>query len=471
MSLYGAMQTGVAGLSAYSNALSVASANIANVNTIGYKAATSDFNTLLASAVTSGNAGSSTLVSNTGQSVSEQGLMKSTTSDTDLAISGNGFFVVSSSTADTTARAYTRAGNFTPDSAGYLKNSAGLYLLGWQLDANGNVPSDRNDMTLVNANSLTGKAEATTTASAKINLQSSTDINTAAATYSVVNVPGDPAATPPVPAIPIKDVANGGVTADFQRTIKVNDSQGGQQPLQLSYVKTGANTWAYEVSYQGDASNLNASSSLVGATPALVQYGTVTFNSDGTLAGVTSHDSSGALVNSTDGKFNVSIPWNPTTSGLNPQSIAMNFGSLNGSDGVTQFDNPSNMASSQVNGALFGSLSGVTIDKDGIITAQFTNGLSQKVYKIPLATFANVDGLTQISGNAFTTSVKSGSPTINEANLGGAGTLQSKNLEESTVDLATEFTDLITTQRAYSAASKIVTTASTMLDELLQMAR
>lgn len=447
MSLYGAMMTGVAGLNAYSNALSVASANIANVNTTGYKAATSDFNTLLASA-SADNAGSATVTSQTGQNVSEQGLLSSTSSTTDLAVSGDGFFVVTSSTSDTTSRAYTRAGNFTTDSSGYLKNSAGNYLLGWSLDANGNVPSDRNTMSLINTSSLTGKAEATTKASAKINLQSSTATNSSAATY----------------AVGTNDVTSGGVTADFQRTINVYDSQGGQQPFQLSFVKTAANTWQYEVNYQGTASNV--SSTLVAGEPTLVQYGTVTFNSDGTLKDIT--DSTGVSTGS--GSFNINVPWS-TTSGLASQTIAMNFGALNSSDGVTQFDNSSNMASSTVNGALFGSLSGVSIDKDGIITAQFSNGLSQKVYKIPLATFQNPDGLTQISGNSFTTSVKSGSPTINEANLGGAGTIESKNLEGSTVDLATEFTDLITTQRAYSAASKIVTTASTMLDDLLQMMR
>lgn len=458
MSLYGAMMTGVAGLSAYSNSLSVASANIANVNTVGYKTATSDFSTLLASAANGSNAGSATVVSNTGQNVADQGLLQTTGSATDLAISGNGFFVVSGSTTDTTSRAYTRAGNFTTDSNGYLKNSAGLYLLGWKLDANGNVPSDRNDMNLINANSLTGKAEASTTMTAQINLQSSTKVNSNAGSYAASGAP------------PFS-VTSGDVTADFQRTINVYDSQGGQQPLQLSFVKTGANTWQYEVSYQGAASNLNSGSALVSATPSLVQYGTVAFNADGTLASVTSHDSSGASVASTDGKFNINIPWDPTTSGLQPQSISMNMGSLNSSEGLTQFDNSSNMASSNVNGALFGSLSGVSVDKNGIITAQFSNGLSQKVYKIPLATFANADGLTQISGNAFQTSTSSGSPTINEANLGGAGTIASKSLEGSTVDLATEFTNLITTQRAYSAASKIVTTSSTMLDDLLQMAR
>jgi len=452
MSLYGAMMTGVAGLTAYSNSLSVASANIANVNTVGYKTATSDFNTLLASA-TSGtsNAASATVVSNTGQNVSEQGLLQSTSSTTDMAISGNGFFVVSASTADTTSRAYSRAGNFSADSNGYLKNSAGMYLLGWALDANGNVPSDRNDMSLINANSLTGKAEATTTASAQINLQSSTVAETA--TYN----PGD---------MSVASTAANYITPDFQRTINVYDSQGGQQPLQLSFVKTAANTWQYEVTYTGSSSNIDTTATAISGTSVL-QYGTVSFNSDGTLKDVST--SSGAAATPT-GTFDISIPWS-TASGLQSQTISMDLGTVGSSTGVTQFDNSSNMASSTVNGALFGSLSGVTVDKDGIITAQFSNGLSQKVYKIPLATFANPDGLTQTSGNSFQTSVASGSPTINEANLGGAGTIQSKNLEESTVDLATEFTDLITTQRAYSAASRIVTTASTMLDDLLQMAR
>ena len=449
MSLYGAMMTGVAGLSAYSNALSVASANIANVNTVGYKNATSDFSTLLASASTASDPASAGVVSSSGQNVSLQGLLQTTTSDTDLAISGNGFFVVSQSPSDTSSRAYTRAGNFSTDSSGYLKNSAGFYLLGWQLDANGNVPSDRNDMQTINANNLTGKAEATTKISAQINLQASTAAETA--TY-------DTTATPPT------CMANGTITPDFQRTINVYDSQGGQQPMQLSFVKTAANTWNYEVTYQGAAANITPANA---SLPSLVSSGTCTFNSDGTLASITP---SGGTA-STDGSVDVTVPWDSTTSGLQPQTVNLSFGSFNSSKGLTQFDNPSTMASSTVNGALFGSLSGIAIDKEGVVTAQFSNGLSQKVYKIPLATFSNPDGLSQVSGNAYLTSSKSGSPTISEADLGAAGTIASKNLEESTVDLATEFTSLITTQRAYSAASKIVTTASTMLDDLLAMAR
>jgi len=466
------MMTGVAGLSAYSNALSVASANIANVNTIGYKNATADFSTLLASASANADTSSGSVMASAGQNVQQQGLLQTTSSTTDLAISGNGFFVVAPSSNDPSTRAYTRSGSFTADANGYLKNASNMYLLGWRLDANGSVPSDRNNMTLINANSLTGKAEATTKVTAQLNLQRSTATETTG--YNL-------AATPPVsmaPTVTAGVTSPGTITADFQRTINVYDSQGGQQPLQVSFVKTGANTWNYEVTYQGDVSTITPPNAKV---PSLIANGTATFNPDGTLASITPASGTGVAISpnpSIDGAFNITIPFNDATvtpplknSGLLPQTVNMNFGPLNSSVGLTQFDSASNLSSSTVNGALFGSLTGVTVDKDGIVTAQFSNGLSQKVYKIPLATFANPDGLSSISGNAYTPSNKSGSPTISEANLGAAGTISAKNLEGSTVDLATEFTNLITTQRAYSAASKIVTTASTMMDELLQMAR
>jgi flagellar hook protein FlgE len=455
MSLYGAMMTGVAGLDAYSNALSVAAANIANVNTVGYKTATSNFSTLLASASTAADPSTAGVVATSGQNVVQQGLLQPSNSPTDLAISGSGFFVVAQTPSDTAARAYTRAGNFTSDPNGYLKNTAGLYLLGWQLDANGGVPSDRNDMVPINVNSLTGKAEASTTMQIQANLQASTAIYSGPPAY-------DPYGSPP------HSIANGDVKPQFQRTINVYDSQGGSQPLQLSFVKTGANTWQYEVSYQGKPGNLTTNTALLPAIDG--GTGTVEFTSDGTLKSVTP-TGTGAPAAANDGTFQITIPWNSATSGLQTQKIKIELGTPNGSDGVTQFDNASTMVSSTVNGALFGSLSGITVDSDGVITAQFSNGLSQKVYKIPLATFANPDGLSEASGNAYLTSIQSGSPTITEADLGGAGTIQSKNLEGSTVDLATEFTNLITTQRAYSAASRIVTTASTMLDDLLAMAR
>ncbi|HEY2069076.1 MAG TPA: flagellar hook protein FlgE [Rhizomicrobium sp.] len=444
MSLYGALMTGVAGLTANSQALSVASSNIANVNTVGYKTGEADFSTLLASAMGSGDVSSAGVVSTTTQNVTQQGLLNSTGIATDLAISGNGFFVVSQQPGTAGAsqsQLYTRAGDFTPDANGDLQNSAGLYLQGWPLDGSGNVPTDRNDLTAINVNNLSGKAEATTTMSVQANLQSST---TATSPYN----PGD--------------MTSGAVTPDFQRTINVYDSQGGTQPLQVSYLKTGANQWSYEVSYQGDASNLSSTNT----PPNLIASGTMTFNNDGSLANV---QPTGSTSTTATGSVDVGIPWDSTTSGLAPQTISLNMGTVGGTDGVTQFDSASALVSSSVNGALFGSVSGVSIDSNGFVTANFTNGLSQKIYKLPIATFTNPDGLAAVSGNAYQVSQDSGTPTIGEANTGGAGTLQSGALEGSTVDLATEFTNLITTQRAYEASTRIITTASDMLDQLLQM--
>jgi len=444
MSLYGAMMTGVAGLDANSKALSVASSNIANVNTIGYKTATSNFATLLASAAGTSDSSSAGVVATSGQNVTQQGLLTSTSSATDLAISGNGFFVVSADSSDTGTLEYTRAGNFSTDSTGNLKNANGLYLLGWALDSSGNTPTNPSDLTTINVNNLSGRAEASANISIQANLQASATTDSSYTTG---------------------DMAAGTVTPDFQRTINVYDSQGGTQPLVYSYVKTGANTWGYEVTYSGDSSNLDSS-----VTNNLVDSGTITFNSDGSLAGVTSTDSSGTTTTSTTGSVSFSIPWS-SSSGLSSQDLKVDMGTIGKTDGITQYDTASTLTSANVDGAVYGSVSGLSIAADGTVSANFSNGLTQAVFKIPLATFTNPNGLAAVSGNAYTATPDSGTAVVNAANSGGAGTLQSSELEGSTVDLATEFANLITTQRAYSASAKIVTTASTMLDDLLQMTR
>ncbi|MDE2134813.1 MAG: flagellar hook protein FlgE [Alphaproteobacteria bacterium] len=438
MSLYGAMMTGVAGLSANSTALSVASSNIANVNTVGYKTATSDFATLLAAAAGTSDPSSAGVVATAGQNVTQQGLLTTTSSSTDMAISGNGLFIVSQTPSTAGINEYTRAGSFTSDASGNLKNSSGLYLLGWKLDTSGKPPTNPNDLSLINVNNLSGKAVASGKIGLQANLQASA---TTVGTYNVAT----------------NNMASGAVTPDFQRTVSIDDSQGGTQPLELSFVKTAANTWAYEVSYRGAAGNIT------GSNP--IGSGTMTFNSDGSLANVVPTGGSGTPAT---GTISLTVPWS-AASGLSSQALSVNMGTVGATDGFTQYDTASTLTSANVDGAVYGSVSGISISSDGTVSANFSNGLSQAVFKIPLATFANPDGLAEVSGNAYTTTPDSGTPIVNVASTGGAGTIQSKELEGSTVDLATEFTNLITTQRAYSACSRIVTTASQMLDELLQM--
>jgi flagellar hook protein FlgE len=265
-------------------------------------------------------------------------------------------------------------------------------------------------------------------------------------------------------------MAGGQVTPDFQRTINIDDSQGGTQPLQFSFVKlnTPVNTWAYEVTYGGTpASNVTTAANLP------IASGNITFNSDGSLANVVPTGGTGTPAS---GSISFDVPWS-ATSGLLPQPpasqtgqpLTVNMGTTGKTNGLTQFNTASTLTSAAVDGAVYGSVTGLAISTDGTVLANFSNGFSQAVFKVPLATFANPDGLAEVSGNAYTTTPDSGAPVVNAASSGGAGTINSKELEGSTVDLATEFTSLITTQRAYSACSRIVTTASQMLDELLQM--
>ena len=433
MSLYGALNIGVAGLSANSQALSATSSNIANVNTVGYKEATASFSTFLNATGGTGANSSAGVAVSIGQDLTTQGLPTATSSNTDLSISGNGFFVVSSNADGTGTQEYTRAGSFTPDVNGNLVNAAGLYLMGYKLDSAGNVPTDASDLSLVNTSSISGAAEATSTLSIQANLNSQSTVDS---TYTA------------------GDMTSGAVSPDFTRTVNVYDSQGGSQPVTFSFIKTGANQWAYEASYAGSASNLTSS--------APISEGTVSFNSDGTLANV-----NGASPAS--GDVSLTIPWKTSTSGLDPQTISLSLGTVGGSDGLTQADAASVLNGTNIDGTPYGSVTGVTVAADGTVTAQFSNGLTQNVYKVPVATFTNPDGLGQMSGNAYAATQSSGAANINLADSGAAGSIQSKSLEGSTVDLATEFTNLITTQRAYSACARIITTADQMLQELEQL--
>ncbi len=433
MSLYGSLNIGVAGLTANSAALSATSSNIANVNTVGYKQATASFHTFLNAENGVGNNASAGVAVSVGQDITTQGLPTTTSSNTDLSISGNGFFVVASNADGTGTRAYTRAGSFNPDVNGNLVNAAGFYLLGYKLDSAGNVPTDASALSLVNTSSISGAAQATSRLTIQANLQAQSTVD---AGYTA------------------GDMTSGTVAPDFTRTVNVYDSQGGSQPLTFSFIKTAANTWAYETSYAGDPANLTATGP--------ISTGTIAFNSDGTLANV-----NGASPAS--GDVALTIPWKLSTSGLDPQTVSLNLGTVGGSNGLTQADAPSVLNGTNIDGTPYGSVTGVTVDKDGTVTAQFSNGLSQDVYKVPLATFTNPNGLGQMSGNAYAVTKASGAPNINLAASGTAGSIQSKSLEGSTVDLATEFTNLITTQRAYSACARIITTADQMLQQLEQL--
>jgi flagellar hook protein FlgE len=432
MSLYGALLTGVAGLSAQSEALSVSSSNIANVDTIGYKASQTEFATVLASSI-GGSASEAGVTATPTQNVTQAGLLQSASSPTDLAISGSGFFVTSQSTTNTANQFYTQAGDFAPDGNGNLLNSSGYYLLGYPVTTTGGTSTVSNTLTPVNVSALSGQAEASTSLTLQANLESTSTVD---ASYN----PGDMAA--------------GNVQPDFTRTVNVYDSQGGSQPLSFSFVETGPNTWAYEASYQGNPANMSATNPIA--------EGTMTFNTDGTLA------NADASASPATGNVSITIPWS-ASSGLASQTLSVNMGTVGSSNGMTQFDSPSTLTNATPNGASVGSLTGVSVGTNGDVTAQYSNGLNTVIYQIPIATFANPDGLTPVSGTAYQSSNNSGAAILNTPGTGAAGSIKSSELENSTVDINKEFTSLITSQNAYSAAARIITTADQMLQTLDQI--
>jgi flagellar hook protein FlgE len=183
----------------------------------------------------------------------------------------------------------------------------------------------------------------------------------------------------------------------------------------------------------------------------------MTFNTDGTLA-------------TPSGNVSITVPF-VAASGLSAQPISFNFGTAGKADGFTQFDTTSTLYGSDINGTLYGGLSGVRVDESGFVIALFTNGIETPLYKLPMATFTNPDGLGPLNGDAYRQSVESGPPSLKSAAESGAGKISNQAVEQSTVDIAKEFSDMIVIQRAYSAASKIITTADEMLDELTRLKR
>lgn len=437
-----ALAAGVSGLQAFTEGVGVIADNITNVNTIGYKETRSRFSTLVTetAALSSYSPGGVRAFSQT--LVSKQGLLQPSGSQTDLSIDGAGFFVVRNSDTANDASGefiYTRAGAFTQDADGFFQNTAGHYLMGWPLDSSGNIPSNQNDQSLlepININTLNGFGDATSSVALRANLQAST--TAFAGVYAVGNM------------------AAGTVTPDFETNLQIFDSLGRSHTVVFSALKNGPNTWAYELTFD-DASVLDGGTH----TNGLIGSGNLVFNSDGTLnlGSSTLNDvfAGGAVTLPTG---NLTFDYLDTGDTLvQDGSVNINFGTNGEANGFSQFDSISTLISSNADGASFDNVNGVSIGEDGIVTALFDNGLALDVFQLPVAIFQNPDGLTRRQGNAFGISDFSGDFALQQAGFGGAGNVAPNSLEQSTVDLANEFSELIKVQRAFSASTRIITTS------------
>ncbi len=255
-------------------------------------------------------------------------------------------------------------------------------------------------------------------------------------------------------------MASGALTPQFETTIGVFDSQGNTRNLNFAFVKNGAqpNQWLAEI-FASPASDTDPNA-IQNGIPAnsngLVAAGTVAFNTDGSL-----NTAATTLPTTLD------IQWAPSL-GVSNSSIALNLGSNGQTNGLTQFDSASAKIQSPVNGNAVGTISSLSVANDGMLSATFSNGTTQNLYQIPIATFQDENGLANGNGESYSLTPQSGTVNLNVAGQGGAGTINGGQLESSTVDLATQFTNLIIAQQAYSASGKVIATGSQMLTTLEQ---
>jgi flagellar hook protein FlgE len=257
-----------------------------------------------------------------------------------------------------------------------------------------------------------------------------------------------------------------GVKPDFEIQVPVSDSKGGQRTVTLSLIKgPGPNEWYAELRAKpGDLDN-NANGQ--------ISSGKITFTTDGKLnsvgnlfGGVTP---TAINIGASDPLATGTAPRWADGLGIDSQDIQIDLASAAG--GLTQFNSQSVVQSVNTNGTAFGNLTNIEVDDEGYVSAIFDNGVTRRIAQVAIATFSNPNGLKGVNGNAYRVTNESGTYSLKTPGQGGAGVIAPSTLEASTVDLSTEFTGLITTQRAYSASSKIITTADQMLEELLSIKR
>lgn len=441
MSLFAALNASVAGLRAQSAAIAAVSENIANTSTTAYKTREVSFQSLVTSTntVSSSNQIGGGVVYSSTQDLSSQGSIEVTSTVTNLAIEGSGFFVVSDDTeATTSGYMYTRNGNFSSDENGLLVNDEGVYLYGYPVDDEGNITAsnstDLSSLELIDIGSVSGTAQATTAVEFDMNLPADAEV-------------GD----------------------TFTTSFEVYDELGVSHTVVQTWEKTDANTWeaTFDDPYQtslGSGSTATGSIDLssVGGNP--VEF---VFNGDGTLSTI-----GGAAADA----FDVSITGLSTTTGADDVTFSLDLGTADESDGLTQFasdsDTPDiNISSIEQDGVRFGQLSGVDIDDDGLVTAVFDNGVRLPIYQVAIATFSNPAGLTNVSGTIYDENENAGNYVLNVPGEGNAGTVHSSSLEVSTTDSSTEFNKMIVAQQAYSSNAQVLSAVDEMFDTLLTAVR
>jgi flagellar hook protein FlgE len=418
----------LSGLNADSTALNTIANNLSNMNTTAFKSQTTNFSDLFYQQIgTSGSGdaiqqGEGVQVASNAVDFTQGSYNTSGTSASDVALDGNGFFVVSNGSGDL----YTRNGAFTQDTNGNLVTSDGLAVMGYPA-VNG-VVNTNAPLTAINI-PLTGQeqpAQATTSFTMTANLDSASAAG-----------------------------------ATFPGTVTVYDSLGAAHTATITYTQTGTNTWSYSAA-------LPVSDFTSGVSTPVT--GTMTFDSSGNLASVTPTGGVATPVGTAAGDISsIPLTFNGLADGAANLNISWNLLGASGTSTISQEDTASAQSASLANGYAAGVCSGFTIGSDGTVSATYSNGQTQAVGQLALANVSNLQGLTLQGNGNYATTQASGAASIGVAGNGGLGTIKDSALEESNVDISAQFSDLIVAQSAFNANSKVITTFDTVTQETINM--
>ena len=420
----GSFSAALSGLNANSIALSVIGNNLANTNTVGFKASTVTFHDLVSQTLKLGGGGGNPVqiglgvITGTISPVFSQGSIESTREPTNVAIQGDGFFMV----AKEGGSAYTRAGDFSFDADGRLVSSNGDAVQGWtQIDP------------------VTG------------------DILTAAQPDEIIIPPGvlrDPTATTSFQALSNLD-ASATVADTFTTTIQIIDSLGAPHLATITYTNTAAGAWNYDIIVPG--AEITGG---VAGTPFSVANGTVGFDALG-------------ILNAVDGAApaDVAITTPTWVNGAAASAWSWDLVDPNGTPYLSGFATESSTSSIAQNGNQAAQLQTISVDKQGNIVATFGSGQSVKLAQLAMASFNNPKGLFKLGANLYGESGAAGLPNIGTAGSGGKGSLIGSALETSNVDIAEEFTKMILAQRGFQASARTITVSDELLLETLNLKR
>jgi flagellar hook protein FlgE len=436
MSIMRSMYNGVSGLLSSSQALGIVGDNIANVNTIGYKRSRGVFADIMGQTVPgaspSNQVGGGTRLADV-QQLFNQGALLTTDGQADLAVSGEGFFAVSGNISGRQGTFYTRAGQFRLDNDGFMTTPDGLRLQGYGVTADGRVDTRIGDLQIGDAEL---SPNATSEVSMSLNLDSGQEVIAGAID------PNDP------------DSYN------FSTSVTVYDSLGEAHRVDVFFQKTGDNTWDYEAYCDGgDIAGGTA------GTPTLISSGGGADSLDFTAEGALDVENGGTVAVTFGG-------------GAAAQSFTLDFGSSittdggTGLDATTQFaDRPSSLNGLDQDGFPAGSVVGFAIAGDGVVTGVYDNGQQRTLGQVVTATFTSNEGLTRVGNNCWAESIDSGQALVGTPSSGGSGSIIQGALEQSNVDIATEFVGLIAHQRAFQANGRTITTADEMYNSAIQLKR